>query len=56
MKKNYLNFGKENVKFSAMKNNNNTISNRFYSRLNFFNPLIEKKCNEIMKEELRKIV
>jgi hypothetical protein len=51
-----LNFGKEKVKFSAIKINDNTLSNDSCCRVEVFNPLTEEKHNEIMKEESRKIV
>jgi hypothetical protein len=51
-----LNFGKEKVEFSAIKINDNTLSNDFCCRVEVFNPLTEEKHNEIMKEESRKIV
>jgi hypothetical protein len=50
------NFGKEKVKFSAIKINDNTLSNNSCCRVEIFNPLTEEKHNEIMKEESRKIV
>jgi hypothetical protein len=54
--KNSLNFGKEKVKFSAIKINDNTLSNDSCYRVEVFNPLTEEKHNEIMKEKSRKIV
>jgi hypothetical protein len=51
-----LNFGKEKVEFSAIKINDNTLSNDFYCRVEVFNPLTKEKHNEIMKEESRKTV
>jgi hypothetical protein len=54
--KNSLNFGKEKVEFSAIKINDNTHSNHSCCRVEVFNPLTEEKHNEIMKEELEKIV
>jgi hypothetical protein len=51
-----LNFGNEKVEFSAIKINDNTLSNDSCCRVEVFNPLTEEKHNEIMKEELRKIV
>jgi hypothetical protein len=46
-----LNFGKEKVKFSVIKINDNTISNDSYCRVEVFNPLIEEKHNEIMMKK-----
>jgi hypothetical protein len=54
--KKILNFEKEKVEFSAIKINDNTLSNDSYCRVEVFNPLTEEKHNEIMKEESRKIV
>jgi hypothetical protein len=51
-----LKFGKEKVKFSAIKINDNTLSNDSCCRVEVFNPLTKEKHNEIMNEELRKIV
>jgi hypothetical protein len=48
--KNSLNFGKEKVKFSAIKINDNTLANDSCCRVEVFNPLTEEKHNEIMKE------
>jgi hypothetical protein len=50
------NFRKEKVEFSAIKINDNILSNDSYCRVGIFNPLIEEKHNEIMKEESRQIV
>jgi hypothetical protein len=44
------------MEFSAIKINDNTFSNDSCCRVEVFNPLTEKKHNEIMKEESRKIV
>jgi hypothetical protein len=51
-----LNFGKEKLEFSAIKINDNTLSNDSCCRVEVFNLLTEEKHNEIMKEESRKIV
>jgi hypothetical protein len=51
-----LNFVKQKVEFSAIKINDNTLSNDSCCRVEVFNPLTEEKHNEIMKEESRKIV